>query len=206
MNNNFLPLLDDVSQYYTEKVNKFGANNKGVDWNSTESQYLRFKQLATIINTPGPFSICDFGCGYGAFYDYLLQLYSDFNYLGIEISSPMLDQAKKLYPNAQFSLTNQIPTHFDYVIASGVFNVRLHHSENDWYSYIQSTLLHLNAMTTQGFAFNCLTSYSDKEHMKESLYYANPGKLFDFCKTHFSKNVALLHDYNLYEFTILVRK
>jgi hypothetical protein len=51
-----------------------------------------------------------------------------------------------------------------------------------------------------------LTKYSDKEYMKEYLYYADPLYLFDYCKKHFSKNVALLHDYNLYEFSIIVRK
>ena len=29
---------------------------------------------------------------------------------------------------------------------------------------------------------------------------------FDFCKRNFSRNVALLHDYGLYDFTIIVRK
>jgi hypothetical protein len=42
--------------------------------------------------------------------------------------------------------------------------------------------------------------------MQDYLYYADPRVLFDHCKTRYSKNVALLHDYGLYEFTILVRK
>jgi hypothetical protein len=42
--------------------------------------------------------------------------------------------------------------------------------------------------------------------MREDLFYADPCELFDYCKTRFARNVALLHDYGLYEFTILVRK
>ena len=42
--------------------------------------------------------------------------------------------------------------------------------------------------------------------MKDYLFYADPCELFDFCKTRFSQNVALLHDYGLYEFTILVEE
>ena len=42
--------------------------------------------------------------------------------------------------------------------------------------------------------------------MKDHLFYADPCFFFDHCKKHFSKNVALLHDYGMYEFTILVRK
>jgi hypothetical protein len=42
--------------------------------------------------------------------------------------------------------------------------------------------------------------------MKPHLYYADPCDLFDLCKRRFSPQVTLLHDYGLYEFTILVRK
>jgi hypothetical protein len=42
--------------------------------------------------------------------------------------------------------------------------------------------------------------------MREDLYYADPARLFDHCKTRFARNVTLLHDYGLYEFTMLVRK
>jgi hypothetical protein len=42
--------------------------------------------------------------------------------------------------------------------------------------------------------------------MKDYLYYADPMKLFDHCKKKYSKKVAILHDYPLYEFTLLVRK
>ncbi len=64
----------------------------------------------------------------------------------------------------------------------------------------------LDRTSRSGFAFNCLTSYSDADKMREYLYYADPCALFDLCKRRYSRNVALLHDYGLYEFTILVRK
>jgi hypothetical protein len=64
----------------------------------------------------------------------------------------------------------------------------------------------LNLNSRLGFAFNCLTSYSDSDKLRDHLYYANPNELFDFCKRQYSRNIALLHDYDLYEFTILVRK
>jgi len=64
----------------------------------------------------------------------------------------------------------------------------------------------MNKKSIKGFAFNMLTKYSDREYMKEYLYYADPLFIFDYCKRNFSKKVALIHDYELYEFTILVRK
>jgi hypothetical protein len=92
------------------------------------------------------------------------------------------------------------------VVASGIFNVKLDTSNEDWKEYILNTLSKLNQLSSIAFSFNILTSYSDKEYMKDYLYYADPCFLFDYCKKNFSKNIALLHDYNLYEFTILVKK
>lgn len=64
----------------------------------------------------------------------------------------------------------------------------------------------LDQTSRLGFAFNCLTSYFDEDKKRDYLYYADPGIVFDLCKRRYSRNVAVLHDYGLYEFTILVRK
>jgi hypothetical protein len=58
----------------------------------------------------------------------------------------------------------------------------------------------------KGFAFNCLTTYSDPERLRDDLYYGDPCYYFDLCKRLYSRHVALLHDYGLWEFTIIVRK
>ena len=78
--------------------------------------------------------------------------------------------------------------------------------EEDWLNYVLETLTLINSFTIEGFSFNILTKYSDKNYMKDYLFYADPCFLFDFCKKNFSKNVSLLHDYSLYEFTIIVKK
>ncbi|MGR9969871.1 hypothetical protein ACUOIB_23760, partial [Escherichia coli] len=71
---------------------------------------------------------------------------------------------------------------------------------------LQETLDSLDRFSRRGFSFNCLTSYSDEDRKRDYLYYADPCQLFDLCKRRYSRQVALLHDYGLYEFTILVRK
>ncbi len=91
-------------------------------------------------------------------------------------------------------------------MASGIFNVRMGRSDEEWWTYLKATLDVLDGCSRQGFAFNCLTSYSDAEKMRDYLYYADPCAVFDYCKRNYSRNVALLHDYKLYEFTIHIRK
>jgi hypothetical protein len=61
------------------------------------------------------------------------------------------------------------------------------------------------SLSRRGFAFNMLTSYSDPARMRDDLYYGDPCRMFDLCKRKYSRNVALLHDYGIYDFTILVR-
>jgi SAM-dependent methyltransferase len=203
-----MDLINKVEKYYSEKIKTFGPNNYGVDWNSQESQFLRFEQLCKIISNNGYFSILDFGCGYGALFEFLKHRNYRFNYFGFDISKEMIDNAKRKYYSDNLLFTNDFMElkQCDYVVASGVFNVKLDTPTDEWEKYINNTISQLNSFSKKGFAFNLLTSYSDKELMKDYLYYANPNKYFDLCKKKYSKNVALLHDYDLYEFTILIRK
>jgi len=93
----------------------------------------------------------------------------------------------------------------DYLIASGIFNVMLDALADEWEEYIKTHLHRINSLSIKGFSFNMLTIYSDPDRMKDYLYYADPCIYFDYCKRYFSKWVALLHDYGLWEFTILMR-
>ena len=204
-------ILSGVKDYYTGKVKEHGVTPQGVDWNSKESQYTRFEQLSRIITEGNPFSILDYGCGYGELYNYLKNTlrFADMEYFGFDISDEMIRLACESHKGDSHSEFNtSLPDNpFDYVVASGIFNVKLELADDEqWKEYILRELGLLNRHSERGFAFNCLTSYSDTELMKSHLYYADPLFFFDFCKKHYSRNVALLHDYNLYEFTILVRK
>jgi hypothetical protein len=111
-------------------------------------------------------------------------------------------------PNIFFtSNISEIPK-VDYAVASGVFNIKLDTSYEDWMQYAMDSLEKLNNLTQKGFASNFLTSYSDPERMQSrlDLFYADPCYIFDYCKKHFSRWVSILHDYRLYDFTVIVRK
>lgn len=202
-------ILSSVQEYYDEKIRTHGPTARGVDWNSPESQHLRFAQLLKLIDHSRPFALNDFGCGYGALVDYLERGDYQFHYTGFDISSQMIATAKELHPSSdqiEFVSEKGQLRQADYTVASGVFNVKLNTAGDEWKQYILATLETMNSLSRAGFAFNALTKYSDAEFMREDLYYSDPLFLFDHCKSKYSKFVALLHDYPLYEFTILVRK
>ena len=202
-------ILDKVQRYYSEKVKTHGATARGVDWNSVDSQRLRFAQLLKVVNRAQHFTINDYGCGYGALAGHLRDEGYSFSYVGFDISSEMIAKAKEVHgtdPQITLVTEERMLTEADYTVASGIFNVKLETAAAEWDKYVLQTLGTIDALSRNGFAINVLTKYSDAEFMRPDLYYADPLFLFDYCKTNYSRFVTLLHDYPLYEFTILVRK
>jgi len=227
-----------AAEYYTGKLLQHGPTPAGVDWNSAESQDLRFEQLMKISSGANDFSLLDFGCGYGALLTFLksggiCRAFEEIAqngprprrtlravglsdgaarglcaYWGYDAAPAMLAKARDLHQSDQgchfVGRLEEVPP-VDYSVASGVFNVKQGANAEEWRCYVLETLCRMAALSRRGFAFNLLTSYSEPDRMRESLYYADPCFFFDYCKTRISRHVALLHDYGLYEFTMLVR-
>lgn len=202
-------LFTEIASYYSDKLRTHGETPRGVDWNGEEGQVLRFAQLTKIVEVVGPYSLIDVGCGYGAYLEFLSSRFDGVSYLGIDVSEEMVLAAQRRHAgrkSSRFVCASDPGESADYVVASGIFNVRMERSDEEWWTHLKSTLDVLHGCSRHGFAFNCLTSYSDTEKMRDYLYYADPCAVFDYCKRNYSRNVALLHDYKLHEFTILIRK
>jgi SAM-dependent methyltransferase len=197
-----------VARYYSDRLREHGATAGGVDWNSEESQTLRFAELAKLLPLRETYSVVDYGSGYGAMVAFLEGRGDDFDYQGFDISSDMIDRARRDHgsPRRRFTTSETELRPADFAVASGIFNVKLDTAVDDWTSYVMDTLERIDRLGSRGFAFNMLTSYSDPDRMRSDLFYGDPLHFFDHAKRAFSKQVALLHDYGLYEFTILVRK
>jgi SAM-dependent methyltransferase len=200
------PLLGAIERYYSDKFAQHGPSAAGVDWNSAESQELRFTQLLTVLDGDDGFSLVDYGCGYGALIRCLSARGLAFVYQGFDLSEPMLEHARRAFTQQQFTSDPGELEPCDYAVASGIFNVSLGFEDKQWLAYVLKTIEHLHTLSMRGFAFNMLTSYSDADKMRPDLYYGDPCFFFDLCKRQYSRNVALMHDYDLFEFTIIVRK
>lgn len=202
------PNLDHVKSYFDKRIQEHGASPRGSDWNSEASQNVRFDQLLKVVEIPS-FSLLDYGCGYGALADYLLTKGYDVDYYGYDILESAIESARQVHANRPrrsfFTDKSELPL-CDYTVASGIFNFRGEQSFEDWTEYVISVLHEFHQLSRLGFASNFLTKYSDADKMRADLYYADPLFLFDYCKRNFSKNVALLHDYRLYDFTLIIRK
>lgn len=200
-----------LNEYFSEKLENFGPTSKGVDYNGPEAQERRFEQLVKVINATQPFSVIDYGSGYGAMFDFLQKKGWQFEYYGVDLIEKMViagRETHKEFPNAHFTTQESDVPLVDYLLAGAIFNIKLESTYADWQEFVVKSLHNMNRLCTKGFSFNMLTSYSDADRMAQrpDLFFGDPLFFFDLCKRNFSRNVALLHDYGLYDFTIVVRK
>lgn len=196
--------------HYQDRFAEHGATPLGVDWNGVASQEAHFAQLLKLL-PPDPeiaISVNDLGCGYGAFAGYLASRRKLSRYFGYDLNADMIAAARTSYtePVFHFETADTVLHEVDYGVASGVFTLRLGRSDEECWQDMFEGLGALYGASREGMAFNCLTSYSDSEKMRDYLYYPDPCRVFDQCKRQFSREVALLHDYGLYAFTMIVRR
>jgi len=202
-------IVGAVVEYYEGKLSAFGTTARGVDWKDEASQTKRFEQLLRALPLAGAasqFTILDFGCGYGALLPFLAQRGLALSYEGYDRSPRMVAEATHAHEGVAFTSDWESVGSADYVVASGVFNVRLNTPAEEWQEYVLRTLTMIHEKAGVAWAANFLTSYSDEDRKRSDLYYADPSTLFDWCKRFASRWVCLLHDYDLYEFTIGVAR
>lgn len=201
----------ELRSYYSARAQDH-SQAKQVGWRDDDAQRRRFEVLTSLVDRSRPFSVNDLGCGLGAYYEFLRQSKpSDFLYHGYDVLPEMIQGARSIHCGSGTPVFSVIQESdemeiADYSVASGIFSLKATVPEHEWLYYILHTLAVLDQKSRVCFGFNLLTRYSDPPHMKPELYYADPSFLFDYCKRNFSRNVALRHDYDEYDFTILVRK
>ena len=152
-------------------------------------------------------AVNELGCGYGALFKFLLDAgFRVTCFTGYDISVAMLEAARRFLEDERVELIHaeSVTREADYSFASGIFNVKFDTSETAWRAHVERTLHNLNDRSKKGFAFNLLSNYVD--YREDHLFYGDPCYYFDFCKRHFSKKVSLLHDYDLWEWTMIIDK
>ena len=204
-------LLTPITHAYERRLSQYGNDPRGVFWQNKEYQFKRFEILSHIFDpadNSNTISIHDFGCGYGALFEYLADkpIMKNAQYIGTDMSSQMITAARKKIddPRAEFRRHLMAIDAADYTLVSGTFNMHLGQDEEEWEDYIKASLLQLWSKTRVGLAFNMLRD--DAEYLYDGLFYINGHDLFDFCSTRLSPNVEIQNDSPLPDWTFFVRK
>lgn len=203
------PILRGVADYYAAKLATHGATPSGVDWKNAEIHELRHRQFLRLLEGAPDASVLDLGCGYGDFFRFLRDAGHRGSFVGYDIVPGMIAQARELHGEAadrQWRLGHKPEETLDFAVSSGIFNIKGGVSSERWARYVNATIELLAGAGRRGFAFNLLSLASDPERRRDDLYYADAGAMLTYCLARYGRHVALLHDYGLYEFTVIVRQ
>lgn len=201
-------ILSTVAAYYSSKLAMFGPTPQGVDWNGVGSHETRHRQFLRLISGNRKASVLDLGCGFGDFLRFLRAEGHEGPFTGYDVAPDMIAEAMRLYGNTsscQWRVGAEPADTMDFAIASGVFNVKGDVPTETWARYVHDTVDILARASRVGFAFNVLSMSSDPDRRRDDLYYAAPSEMLTYCMRRYGRSVALLQDYGLYEFTMIVR-
>jgi SAM-dependent methyltransferase len=200
------PSLESIKDYH-ERMAAKGDSHEGVGYPTPENQRIRFDAALRLVE-PGveDFSVNDFGCGLAHLYDHIkarrLPMRS---YRGYDLSERSLEMAReRLGDEVELIPDDHLTKEADYSFALGIFNTRLDATDEEWHAFMKSVARDLYEHSTRGCAFSSLSTYVD--WMEPDLYYQDPMEMFAYCKKEISPRVALLHDYPIFEWTILIRR
>jgi SAM-dependent methyltransferase len=198
-----------IERYYSRRIAAYGATPAGVDWACARSQERRFEQLLGLCDFSAPFSLNDIGCGYGALWHHLAARHRNaiIDYCGNDLSAAMIAAARRLCahrPRRRFVVAQSSPRIADYSVASGIFNVKLRTPVARWERFIAATLSDMHATSRRGFGVNFRAREKGSAERPE-LYHTDAATWSRFCKEQFRAAVEVREDYELREFTLLVR-
>jgi len=203
--------LAPIALAYERRFERYGSTPKGVFWKNAEWQQQRYDIMARIFDNQalaGGLIIHDFGCGYGAFFDYLMDhpAMRASRYVGTDMCESMLEAAENRIndPRASFNLGFSATVNADYTFVSGTFNMNLGADDRIWDKYIRNSLVQLWENSRQGFAFNLLNVSTEEKH--NGLYYAAPEVYIEFARTHMDLEAALIVEAPIPDFTILTKR
>jgi SAM-dependent methyltransferase len=201
-------MLPEIAAYYASKLEAHGSTPQGVDWNGVDSHETRHRQFLRLLDGAVDASIIDLGCGFGDFLRFLRAEGYRGRFTGYDIAPQMIEKARELHGETEdrrWRVGAEPDDAADFAIASGIFNVKGDVPNAIWTRYVRQTIDMLAGAGRRGFAFNVLSLSSDPERRRPNLYYADPADMLGHCLARYGRSVALLQDYGLYEFTIVVR-
>ena len=197
-----------VAGEYEKSLNRHGGTARGVMWSTEEVQQIRFQILTSAITEKNAMIFNDFGCGYGALFDYLAAggfLKSTSVYFGYDISRQMLKAlALKNDKRIKTVLNCELKTRADYSFASGTFNLRLDKTNVEWADTIKRHIINFDNFSAFGFAFNLLSVRSKRQY--PGLFYADGEEVRKWVAANVAGSVTLRDDYLNEDFTVIVNK
>ena len=204
-------MLEPVLASFEKRVAQFGADPRSAFWKDEEWQKRRYDILSRLFDEPdrlGGISITDFGCGYGAFFDYLADrpVMKNSRYTGIDMSAAMIEEANARIRDSRATFQSHLIASetADYTVVCGTYNMNLGANRDEWADYVKASLEQLWSKTTKAMGFNMLRF--DAPDQYPGLYYADGMEFVKFCNETLSPDITYTDDRPLPDWTIIIRR
>ena len=185
--------------FYQEAYKKHGITARGLNWNSVESQKIRFDVITSFLKDElSTCSIVDAGCGFGDLYFYCQEngLHVK-SYVCVDSVKNSIQICAERLPDISFTckdvLKDDLP-YADWYIASGTLNIL-----NDFQTwlFLEKILAHSN----KGIVFNILEGNKKSENFN----YQKKEDIITFAKSK-GFTCRLRNDYLKNDMTVEIRK
>jgi SAM-dependent methyltransferase len=123
--------IDELQEIWDERATKGKTDAERIE-SSARPQRMRFNMFSKHHDLRGA-SVLDVGCGVGDFLAHSQLAGLEIDYVGVDLSSAMVELAKERHPGVRFehrNILNWEPERtFDYVVAFGIHNVQIDGAE-----------------------------------------------------------------------------
>ena len=181
-----------INNSYTNRLIQYGNSPQGLFWKNSFTQIHRFELIITAISNYydlKKFTICDIGCGYGKFLEFLRSELnkSTFKYQGCDLNNKLIKHCTKNYSdnNCKFYKKSLPKGLVDFSVMSGTFNLSVTDDIEIWEKYILKNLVNIWKQTNNIMAFNLL--HKKEKEINQGLYYTNKNWIKNICEQNFGE-------------------
>lgn len=199
--------LETIRKYYESKMGK-GLPDYGVlGWESREAQDLRFEILLSAVEPEGK-TLLDIGCGMGNLFQFLRSRKLNVAYTGVDILESMVEQAKLKNPGAEIYhadiFKNNIFTGrtFDFIYASGIFNIDLGNNSE----FLCRALELMLDLSGEAVVFNLLHRDSPDREAGYSYFHPDDVRSMVECMQEKVGRLEIIENYLHNDFTVVCYK
>ena len=217
MNERLKAISRQTMERYSTRFKELGYNVRTLGWGSVEQQRYRFAQTLRFGLDFDGTVVADFGCGFGDYYDFLMEAGAPIKkYIGWDINPDLIAEAKKRYSahnNTHFSCEDLTVGEYSEPVADigvmlGVLNFNLK-TMYDNYVYSELMISHAFKLVKKALIVDFLSTRLCQDYPKEDfVFYHEPVRMLEFGLT-LSSNVTFKHDYRPIpqkEFMLVIQK
>ena len=185
---------------YAARLERYGHDPRSLGWTKGRQRH-RFEALLRHVRWSRDCSVLDVGCGFGDLGAFLRERGHRGEYVGIDLVDDLVRVGRARYPDLDLRVADleefTADTHYDLVLATGVFNARLEHGNN--LDHIGSSLRSMFRLARIAVVADFLTA--DVDRVDDALFYTPIGDVVE-CVYRLTRRFVIDHQTMPYEYTI----